>query len=280
MDLVIGIGQEGTRLAKALSAKAGLALKLFLHQGEKGSFFVKTEKTLEEQEAKFKEEEAKTYLKGYNSSTKSVFVALSGREKITAVALKILKQIQKAKITILFIRDSSAIVRKTEKLHERALFGVLQEYTRSGLFNEMIIVDMKNLSDLVKGTSLTEYHNKRNEILVSSLHWALTLREQESMFEPLVAPEEPERILTFGIANFETQEEKLFYNLTPITNKSYLFLIKRDSLENDGSLLGKIGSMVQSPSNECMVSHGVYPSSFESNFVYILCYTCNIQDVY
>ncbi len=54
--------------------------------------------------------------------------------------LSILEQIKDKKIDIFYIKPDVDLLIGQVKLQERAIFGVLQEYARSGLFNSLTII--------------------------------------------------------------------------------------------------------------------------------------------
>ena len=70
---------------------------------------------------------------------KEVTVVLCGAGKVSGIVLSLLEALKDRKITIVYIVPDEFMLSKTQKLQHKVVFNVLQQYSRSGLFESMYI---------------------------------------------------------------------------------------------------------------------------------------------
>ena len=100
----------------------------------------------------------KNFFKGI---TNDVQVFVVGASYSSNYTLGILEQIKDKSIEIFYIKPDTELLTGMPKLMENVLYGVLQEYARSGLFKNITVfsnLEMeKNMSDIsIKNSSLTQ----------------------------------------------------------------------------------------------------------------------------
>jgi hypothetical protein len=82
----------------------------------------------------------------------------------SAVCLKVLQELYKrgCAVTILYIIPERVFLSEVERLNERVAFHVLQEYTRSGLFERLYFVCNELLSSypVSDGLNIVNYYDK------------------------------------------------------------------------------------------------------------------------
>ena len=69
----------------------------------------------------------------------STTVILSGAGNISGCVLRVLEQIKKNPISIIYIKSDKSDISKEAQIKEKITFGVLQEYVRSGLLEKIYI---------------------------------------------------------------------------------------------------------------------------------------------
>ncbi len=208
-----------------------------------------------------------------------VLFILVGSADISAASLRILEQTKNCKISILYIRPDLNLLSSKKLMHEKVIFNVLQEYTRSGLFEKLYLVDNVMLEQIIGEIPITLYHDKLNELIVSTLHMLNVYKHNEPLM--LTDPELSaiSRIATFGIVDTKTGKENLFFKLENITNKFYTYSMNKDLINKDGKLLVKVKSQVKEKLTDgTKGGFAIYQNEYPENYVYVECYTHFVQN--
>ena len=214
-----------------------------------------------------------------NIEGESLFV-LSGASIISGAALRILEHLhRKSKINILYIKPDSASLSEIRKLQERTCFKVLQEYARSGVFENIYVVDNFMLDKIIDGAPIMGYYDFLNEVLVSTIHMINVFKNQRKIIGTFSKPSETSRIATFGILNPDTSEENPFFNLDNLKEKSYYYAIPEGELKTDKKLLNNIKEQIlEKPQMEdANISYGVFPTNYEQKYAYFVARSSQIQ---
>ena len=69
-------------------------------------------------------------------------------------ALGILEQIKDKKIDLIYIKPDTELLAGIPKLVERAAFGVLQEYARSGLFSSITLINNLKVEQVLQNVPI------------------------------------------------------------------------------------------------------------------------------
>ena len=202
-----------------------------------------------------------------NCNGEVIFI-LGGPGHISAASLRILEKIRHCKITILYVKVTPDLLSETGRLQQRASFHILQEYARSGIFEQILLVDNACVSDIVGEVSIVEYYKRMNQTIAPVIHFINIFNNSKpvmSTFYPL-AP--TSRIRTVGIVNVETGEEKMFFSLDNRTETRYYYAISEKSLKEDGTLHNKIRAQVKEKDER--TSFGIFKTDYDNNFCYSL----------
>mgnify|MGYP003645473236 FL=1 len=273
---VIGLGQAGCNIADLLSVYPQYkTYKIDVGIEGKRCYDVKKQKGPEEYEKNVPS--MKTFFKGIKGET--LFV-VGGSGSISAMCLSIMEQIKdKCELSVLYIRPDTSLLSKNKTLHEKATYGVLQEFARSGLLEMLYLVSNINLENILGDVPIIGYINKINELLISTVHMINVFRNSDPVMGGIEEPQEASRIATFGISDIEGNEEKSFFSLDRTKERCYIYSINEERLKTDGDLRKKIVSHVkeQSKTEDLKVSFGVFPTNYQQDYCYILNYTSIIQ---
>ena len=273
---VIGLGQAGCNIADLLSVYPQYkTYKIDVGIEGKRCYDVKKQKGPEEYEKNVPS--MKTFFKGIKGET--LFV-VGGSGSISAMCLSIMEQIKdKCELSVLYIRPDTSLLSKNKTLHEKATYGVLQEFARSGLLEMLYLVSNINLENILGNVPIIGYINKINELLVSTVHMINVFRNSDPVMGGIEEPQEASRIASFGISDIEGNEEKSFFSLDRTKERCYIYSINEERLKTDGDLRKKIVSHVkeQSETEDLKVSFGVFPTNYQQDYCYILNYTSIIQ---
>jgi len=207
-------------------------------------------------------------------------MVLSSAGHISAASLAILEQVQNRKIDVMLIASDERRQGDYKRLLGRSTFGVLQEYARSGLFENISLISNKSLEEVIGELPVIGYYEAINELLVNTVHMVNVFEHSEPVVADL--PEIPEvyRISTYGISSLEEKDqEKLFFPLDNPRHLRYYIAINRKQLEEDASLNTKIKKFLELAREDNIdVSYGVYATNYEKSFVYCKAYTNQTQE--
>jgi len=215
----------------------------------------------------------KKYLKGVKGE---LLFVLCGANLVTAAALRILENLQRCGISILYIKPDADDLDKVQKLHERVTFHVLQEYARSGVFECMYIVDNAVLDEVVQDVPIRQYRDKINEVVASTFHMINVFENTESEFSTFSKKSQTSRVATFGIVD-QDGGEKLFFSLDSAHEKYYYYAIPEGKME-DEKLMKKIKKDVKSRSDSCARSYySIFSTTYDDEYRYCLAYSQDVQ---
>ena len=274
---IIGLGQAGCRIAecfrqysqyKVIKIDTGL-------KKAKGVYALEHQKKPEDYENKFPNLK-RTLLKGVNGQT--LFITSCGF--ISGASLRLLEQLKtKCQISALYIKPDPANLSKEKLLQNNLVFNVLQEYARSGLLERLYIVDNIKMSEVVGDVPVREYYNKINELISSTLHMINVFDNSESAMSTFSKPIDVARISTLGLVDYETEEEKMFFDLDMPREKRYYYAIPEDVLESDGTLVKKIKKQVKNNVGHDIMrsSYQIHSTGYDKSYVYFVSNSSFIQ---
>ena len=276
MDAVVGLGSAGCNIADKFSTypqyktyKIDIGL-----EKTKTSFPLQEQKRIEDYEAKLPN--LKYFFRGLRGE---VLFVVGGGGKVSSASLAILKHLKnKCKISVLYVKPSLGLLNETQSLLERMVFGVFQEYARSGVFERLYIVSNEEIEYMLGGISIKNYYNKINEIIVSTLHMINVYKNNKPITNtygdlPLGA-----RITTIGMFDETENEDKMFFSLDNVSDVVYHYAYNKNRLETDSNLMADIKRNIEKNKSENIrATYGIYETDYEQDYVYCLHHTSEIQ---
>jgi hypothetical protein len=212
----------------------------------------------------------------FKQATKDVLFIVAGSGMVSNASLAVLKALRKHRVSIMYIRPDLELLapQSIPWLSERVVYNVLQEYTRSGIFEKMWIISNPHVEKILGDIPIKEYYNRLNELIGSTFHMMNVFRHSKPVIENFYQVPKGCRIGTLGISNMENQK-KLFFPLDDPRDGGYIYSISNERLENDGSLLKKINNTMKEVKHR--TSYGVYPTNYRDIYVYVEELTQTIQ---
>mgnify|MGYP003651797296 CR=1 FL=1 len=208
---------------------------------------------------------------------------ITGSGQISGGTLRLLEQLNKNRLTVIYIQGDTAIMSETQKKQEKIVSNVLQEYARSGIIESMIMISNSALERSIGDMSIIGYYDTLNQAIVNTIHMINVFKHTEPVIGNFIQPSEISRIATVGIVDITDEDErnhteKWFYPLTGVRDVVYYYGISEDDLKNDGTLFRKINSFVKSRLDDTLnVSYGVFPTTYEQKYCYCIRYTSMVQ---
>jgi hypothetical protein len=205
---------------------------------------------------------------------------LGGGGNTSGVSLAILQQLSNFSkdVSILYVHPDLEDLHGQTRLQHNVVFGVLQEYARSGALSKIYIIQNEKLEEVLQQVPVIGYHQKINDLLVSTLHMINVFNNTNSEFDTFKEVPESARISTLGVFDVEKNEEKLFFDLTTPRERCYYFAINREQLETDGTILKGIKEKVkQRLDGKTRITYGIYSTSYKEPYGYCLHHSSLVQ---
>ncbi len=277
METVVALGTVACNIAKKMKRYPQYDVYSIDHEDKKEARYQKIKKYDNPEKYESTPPGVKTLFKNIEGS---VLFIICGASTVSAASLVILQQLhKKCNVNILYIRPETDLLSEKKRLQERMVFGVLQEYTRSGVFDKMMIVSNEELDPLVQDASILGYHDSINDLIGSTFHMINFFDHIDSVSDTFSSPFETARICTFGILNIETGEEKLFFPLDNIRENRYYYGIPEDSLKNDKTLHRKIVNQVKEKTiGDTKASYGIFSTDYNTEYAYVFSYSSHVQE--
>jgi hypothetical protein len=270
MDTVIGLGKAGCAIADKFAEYP--QYKIFKIDSEGLDPKRKNCHLLKKQDSPEKYEKATRTMKTFFSkTTDDILFVLSGSGIISGASLQILKNLKDKNVNILYIKPDLEFLGHTNIMQERVVRNVLQEYTRSGLFNRIFLVDNKKVEEVIGEVPIIGYYDKLNDLIVSTFHMVNVYNHQEAIHATPFDTAGTTRISTLGILNVDEGKEKLFFSLDNIREKCYYYAINSKVLETDGKLLRTLTDNInKNIGKDVRAGFQVYSTSYEQNYGYLV----------
>ena len=275
METIIGLGKAGCAIADRFAHypqyevyKMDVGLKRTPR-----TYGLKSATSPEEQEEHLGS--LKRFFKGIEGD---VLFVVGGCGTASGASLRILEQIKNCSLHILYIYSDSELLGETARLQQRVTFNVFQEYARSGIFERAILVDNSKLEDILGDVPIIGFYDKLNELIVPTIHMVNVLLHSDSVMDNISPPHQISRIVTYGLVDFETGEEKMFFDLANVREKVYYYAINEEKLREQGGLHKRVIVQVKENSKNTKTTYGIYPTQYEQDYVYCVAYSSIVQE--
>jgi len=272
---VVGLGRAGCNIAAAFS-KFPQYETYGIDTNDDADITIRPKTSHEEYDAKFPNLKRKLKFTG-----EEVLVVVAGSGSISGGVLRLLEQLKNNSLRVLYIQGDTSIMSEVQKKQEKIVCNVLQEYARSGLIEDITLINNTMLERSIGDMSIIGYYDTLNQAIVNTVHMMNVFRHSEPVIGNFIRPAEISRICTIGIVDIESEEEeeeKWFYPLTSTRDVVYYYGINEDDLKNDGTLLRKINNFVKSRIEENLnVSYGVFKTTYDQKYCYCIKHSSVVQ---
>tara|TARA_R110002110_G_scaffold3737_9_gene19362 strand:- start:341 stop:1204 length:864 start_codon:yes stop_codon:yes gene_type:complete len=217
--------------------------------------------------------------KFFSTTDEHIQVFLCGAGRTANASLAILQHLEGKKIDIFYIQPDVDLLMGINKLQERAIFGILQQYARSGVFSSFTTFSNPILENSIGSVPIKKYFETINKTIYYCVHYKNLFDHTTPVIGNLSPPPEVQRIRSIGRIDPCTLEESWYFDLDNSRDVCYYICISTDRLEKDGELHKKIiKNLKDKPRNAFKnVSYAIYESPFESDFGFCVAHTNVIQ---
>ena len=207
-----------------------------------------------------------------------VLFILAGSGAISGATLGILEQLKTHPISVLYVQPELDLLTTKQKMRERMVRGVLQEYARCGLLRRIYLVSNPAIEAIIGDVPIMGYLDKLNETLVSSLHMIHVFQNTKPVVGKMEDPQDVCRISTFGLFDAEKNTEKMFFPLDKPRDICYIYGVNKNKLQTDGNLFRKIVNQMKSKiSPQVNISYAVLPTSYEEDMGFCISHASLVQ---
>jgi len=271
---VIGLGEAGCSIAELFEGNDKFNVKLFDTNIEGDNCFsLQKQASPESYEKHFPDVQ-----KFLEDSDEEILFFVAGGGNISGATLKLLNYVKDRKIYVVYIKPDIQSLDNMQKMQDRLVYNVLQEYTRSGMFTGMIVVSNEQLENVCGEVPAYTYYLTLNKLLVNTILAIKNGMQKEPIYDTYSSPREVACIATYGVYDLKTDEEKFFYDLSNIENKCYYFFINKNRLENDGHLFKEIKNTMKKKSVDSVkISCIIHETDSEEDFCYVTANSSKIQ---
>jgi hypothetical protein len=278
MISLIGIGDAGCNVVSLFENHKEYNCFLFSSSQQNTKWSRKLPKVEKPEDC----EEQAPVLSSYKTLTSiqdRVQVFLCGSSFCANYTLAILEQIRDKKIDIFYIKPDVDLLIGDVKLQERAIFGILQEYARSGLFNSFTIFSNPAIEKTIGEIPIKKYFETINKSIYYAVHYLNVFDHTTPLVGNLSKPSEVQRIRTVGAVSIDKLFENWYYNLEQDRDVAYYLCIASERLETDGKLHARVvESLKNKPRNAFKnVTYGIYESPYETDFGFCVAHTNFVQ---
>ena len=208
-----------------------------------------------------------------------VQVIVMGSSYSSNYTLGVIEQIRDKNIEVFYIKPDSELLTGAPKLIECAVFGVLQEYARSGLFKSLTVISNLEIENSLDNIPIKKYYESINDTIFSMIHYVNYFTHAEPEIGMVSKPLDINRIRAIGAINPKNLEEKWFFKLDTPRDVCYYICINQETLETDGTLHRKLVDILKNkPRNTFQrVSYAIYETPHQNDFGFCVAHTNVVQ---
>ncbi len=202
-----------------------------------------------------------------------------GASKSSALSLKILESLHKRniKIRVVYFHPETEFLSEEQVLQERVIRNVLQEYTRSGLFQNITLVSNKTIEGLLGEVSVLDYYKQINKAFCDTFHMIETFKNTKPVMSTFSRLRESCRIKTIGASTINC-EDRLFSPFNQEVEMIYYYGINENKLREQSGLFRELTNNIKSKiDDEKKAYFGIYPTQYEHDYIYVEYFSPKIQ---
>lgn len=185
-----------------------------------------------------------------------------------------METIKNCKLSVMYVKPDLQLIGGKKYILDRISYYVLQEYARSGMFERMYLTYNPSIENATGDVAIKGYFDELNKTVVSTHHMLNIFDNTESVFENKSDTEEHVRISTYGVVDPETGEERLFFPLENITDKTYYIAVNKEVLEDKTFFKELKENMKKKAEQQGVgISYVINETEYEDSYVYVVAHS-------
>ena len=280
MKSILGIGTAGSSIVEQLSSFDVYQAYQISNEVKKTSKY-RFSLPLQSGPEEYESMDMSKLHKWLDKIEKSCTVFLCGASDSAAITLRALEHLptKAVRMEFVYFMPEIEVLSDTKMLHERSVRGILQNFTRSGLFVKICMVSNLELESLAGSTNVFDYYKQLNHVFTSTYYMMDVFKNTKPITSTFKRPKESCRITTIGLSSLEG-EDKLFFPFKQEVDVVYYYGIHEEKLKTEENLFRKITNKVKSKITEMRkVSFGIYPTQYENDYIYTEYFSPKIQKI-
>jgi len=212
---------------------------------------------------------------------KEVTFFVCGASTSAALSLKILESLYKRgiRIKVVYFQPEIDLLSEEQTLQERTIRNILQEYARSGLFENLTLASNKILEGFVGSINVFDYYKQINDTFCDSYHMIEVFKNTKPIMSTFTRVKESCRIKTIGVSSISC-EDKIFSPFNQEVEVLYYFGINEEKLKTQGNFFKELTTSVKARmTEETKAYFGIYPTDYESDYIYVEYFSPKIQQI-
>lgn len=173
------------------------------------------------------------------------------------------------------------MISEVQKRDDRIAFNVLQEYARSGKFENIFLVDKLKVEELAGHVPVNEYEKTISYFVAYVVAMINFFNHTKSVLANPINPPDIARIVAYGVSSLEEENKdiNLLFPLEEVKDIHFFYGVPQQELAEDTTLVKRIKEHVKSYKTEDVsTSFSVYETTLEAMIVLCVAYSSKIQD--
>jgi hypothetical protein len=210
---------------------------------------------------------------------KDIWFVLCGAGKISGAALAVLEQVKDRRVRVAYVYPDEILLSRTQKMQNKVVFNVLQQYARSGLFDSLYLFSNKEIESFVGKGTISSMYDKINHTVANYIVTANWFENTDSLVGEVHEPKDISRIRTVSLGKIDEEKENLFFPLENATEASYYYSISSEDKESEENLLTLVKErVILDKEREIESSFSIWENNSDVSFFYSIKYTHFIQE--
>lgn len=281
MDKVIGLGRLGCAIAEELTTYPEYRIyKIDTDIDERGSLALGRLGDMSDFERDLDEDEVQVYLRSVKEGDK-VLLILEGGEPISGCVLKVLQAISYASLSVLYITPDRQMISEAQKRDDKIAFNILQQYARSGMFDNIFLVNKPQIEELAGEVPIDKYEKTISYFIAYVVAMINFFNHTNPILANKISPDATARIATYGISSLDEGKQgvNLLFPLQEANDIHFFYGVPKQDLSEDASLVKRIKSHVKDyKTEEVSSSFSVYETTLDDLIVLCVTYSSHVQD--
>jgi len=208
----------------------------------------------------------------------SILFVVSGVNFASAASLAVLEQIKDGcSISILYIKPEAEFLTGNQKLNERTVRMILQQYALSGVFGGFCIVDNAMLQAAVGDVPISKLYPTINSFICNTFHMISVFENSKPQIGNLQESIKKNSVSTMAVLDPESGTMTAFAEIATPRAIACLYGIPQDDLETDASLLGRIRGQVKNIPVDGPKCYGIFSTKYEHVCAFAVQYSRETQ---
>ena len=203
---------------------------------------------------------------------------VAGSSAVSTFSLKLLECLsKKCNIKVVYLCVEDKFLSDVKIKQSRVVKGVLQEYARSGIFEELSLISNSVMEELVGPSTIYEIYDKVNQMIAYNYHMINVLDNLDPLISTFGRRADTSRIVSYGVFDCEKGEIFSFFPLDFPHEIRYYYSIPKKQLESEKDLVKNRTSNLAVVEGGPRVSYAFYESSLDAPYGVVLQYSSKIQ---